>query len=425
MRVLKLLLHYNRDDLTRAALNNIPDCLVIDAASEHPFEHHNVIYLDENVGFTRHWNEVLQVLPLDEYDAVALLTNDIVLTQEALQAAIDRLEQIPRIGVIHVSCNSPHKAMEQQEGKDYTIVPFVEMVAPIFRTEVLQQLLPFDEQMMHGWGLDFDLGYQVRRLGYSCAVEHTHSMIHLGHKAYEDNLSTYKQKAGAEMNTRLTEKYGTNWRRDLFHMIGLTMVVCNEAHRLEEMIAYHRGIVDEICIFVQESTDNSEELARQLADRVLTGPCIGYCEPSRLPISLACNSWWQICLDADEYLTDDIIRDLREITHTGAGGYRLARRLILDDKNVWEGDQHYRLFQRDAVAFLSEIHTEPQPRKSALTLPYISIDHRKSLREQVQDEKRYEQIITKEYKNHPTRDAKLKLNVHLEMIRNGTLEDPT
>lgn len=422
MRILKLLLHYNKEDLTRNVLKQHPDALVIDAASDTPFQHDNVLHLHENVGFTRHWNQALSVINLDDFDAVALLTNDIVLSPEAFNAAVQRLESIPRAGAIHVSTNSPHNHMRQWKGRDYTVVPYVELVAPIIRTEVLKQLLPFDERFLHGWGLDSDLGWQIRRLGYSNLIEHTVTMQHLEHMAYRANLDEYKARAGKEMTEGLSAKYGPNWSRDLYHMIGLTMVIYNEAHRLEENIEHHRRHVDEIVIYVQESTDGTEELARKLADRVLYGPCKGYSEGDRLHASLACGSWWQILVDADEFLTDELLNDLREITHVQEGGYRLGRRLFLDGKMVWEGDHHYRLYQRDAVKFLDELHTEPQPTKKVLTLPYISINHIKSMKEQITDELNYEQIINTKFRNHPTRNAKLALNVHLADYRAGKIK---
>ena len=44
--------------------------------------------------------------------------------------------------------------------------------------------------------------------------------------------------------------------------IALTMVVCNEEEKLEEMLKYHAPLVDEIVIVVQESEDRTLEIAK-------------------------------------------------------------------------------------------------------------------------------------------------------------------
>lgn len=149
--------------------------------------------------------------------------------------------------------------------------------------------------------------------------------------------------------------------------LSLCMVVCDEGHRLAPMLAWHRPLVDEIVVVVQESDDATYAIACQYADVVIEHPRYGYCEASRREASEVATYDMQIILDADEQVTLPFARALPamlRLMQDGAPGWRLKRRFWRDGVKEFEGDAHYRLIHRANVVFLDEIHTEPQSRSA-------------------------------------------------------------
>lgn len=203
--------------------------------------------------------------------------------------------------------------------------------------------------------------------------------------------------------------------------IGLTIVAWNEGHRLAETIQLHRPLVDQVVVVVQQSPDNTLEVARQYADIVIEHPHYGYCEASRQAASDACACDWQLTLDADERLTPEFTAVMRSLTVQRPRGYRLRRRHYLDGSHHWEGDGQHRFYHRSNVVFLDEIHTEPQAKDWGKVETWgdpmwaIGIDHYKSMSEQLLDERRCQELLSDGGKlaNDPLRERKLALNVHL------------
>jgi predicted O-methyltransferase YrrM len=180
--------------------------------------------------------------------------------------------------------------------------------------------------------------------------------------------------------------------------ISLCMVVCNEAHRLAPMVAFHRPLVSEVVIVVQQSADATLEMARELADVVIEHPAYGYCEASRQAASDAARHDVQLILDADELLTPAAIAALPELVeqaYAARSGFRLRRTTYLDGAHQWTGDAHHRLVHRANVRYLDEIHTEPQGDWGRIpTWPGLAILHTKASAEQLRDDARVNALLT-------------------------------
>jgi hypothetical protein len=217
--------------------------------------------------------------------------------------------------------------------------------------------------------------------------------------------------------------------------ISLCMVVCNEAHRLGPMLAWHRPLVAQIVVVVQRSDDDTLAVACQLADVVIEHPRYGYCEASREAASHASAFDTQLVLDADEWLTLAFALGLpaaMDATRLGeVDGYRLRRTFWRDGRHEFTGDAQYRLIHRRGVRFLNEIHTEPQAKDwkrvptwggeqaagdGGVFLPeQLAILHVKTTEEQIRDELRCQELLSDggALAGDPLRDRKLALNVHL------------
>jgi hypothetical protein len=411
MKIAKLILDYQNRSLTENVLKIFPDAIVVNQGNN--YSYNNEIRLEENKGFTLGWNLAIQRI-LDDYDSFWLMNNDIVTGSECITELEKVLESHPRLGIVSPYCNSPHSLMHKKTQNSLRYTPFVEFVCPAIRKEVFAKIGYFDEVFSKGWGVEFDYCWKARRNGFSVGVYDLVGVNHLEHSTIDKvGREDYFSQAAYEMNTYLAEKYGNEWKAKLEEMIALNMVVCNEGNRLEEMIDYHRNLVDEIVIAVQESDDNTLDLAYQLADTVIPTKRSGYCESDRSIVSTSTNSEWQLVLDADEYLTEDFINVMREKKeHLG---YRLTRRLIEDGIFRFEGDMQHRFFHKSNVKFLDELHTEPQAKdwNWVTNYPFVSINHIKTLDETIADEQRYQHLLETTLRNDPLRERKMKLNIHL------------
>lgn len=423
MKIAKLILAYNNHDLTRNLLSTFPDALVVDNGSDTPVDYtDNVIRFDTNLGFLKGWNRAIERI-YNDYDAFLLMNNDI----ETAPVMADKLQWVmeskPRLGIVSPFSNSPHDVMHKKSPWYLRYTPFVELVAPLIRKEVFDAVGLFDESFEKGWGIDYDFCWQARRAGFAVGVFDLVGINHLEHKTIDLlGRDAYFQDAATQMNTHLTRKYGENWKQLIETMVGLTMVVCNEEKRLPDFFETHRGLFDEIVVAVQKSTDNSLEVCKQYADSVVETECVGYCEADRGLVSRTTFSDWQVCLDPDEYLTQDFIDIFRQVIHQqNYLGYRLTRRLIEDGEFRFEGDMQHRFYHRSNVHFLDELHTEPQARSWSRvgTFPFISINHIKTLKETLDDEYRYENVIETKYKGTSTYFAKKALNIHIRGMENN------
>lgn len=214
--------------------------------------------------------------------------------------------------------------------------------------------------------------------------------------------------------------------------IALCMVVYNEAHRIADTLDAAWPHVDQAVIVDQSSTDDTQmAIARWISNqargftpvdvKVIKDKHWGYCEPSRKKAHDATWADWILVLDADERISDQFAADIRRVNERSVSGsqktvgVRLKRSLWLSGAHHFTGDHQYRFFQRNAVKYLDEIHTEPQPlSKADIWSPtYVGIWHEKSWSEQIRDEQAYEGILKDQ---GASAQKKLDLNVHLKKL---------
>ena len=181
-------------------------------------------------------------------------------------------------------------------------------------------------------------------------------------------------------------------------MVSVIAVVCNEAERLPSFIQRARQYAGEIVLVVQESTDDTLLVAHDLADTVIEAPCLGFCEPHRRLAAEASTGDWLLLLDADEHLSPWCIEQLPTLMNGEYDGWRLWRLTDVEGK-VLENDWHYRLFNRNSVVFLDNIHSGPQPTSTARVgrTEKMAIFHRKNWIEQHADDERWKAVLRGEY----------------------------
>jgi glycosyltransferase involved in cell wall biosynthesis len=196
----------------------------------------------------------------------------------------------------------------------------------------------------------------------------------------------------------------------MIETVSLCTVVYNEGNRIYEMLKYAEPHVDEMIIVDQRSNDNTVSEIERFASttdkfvQILFDKHWGYCEPSRIKAHQNSIGEWVLVLDADERISDEFAADMRtfnDVEHPVMGksfykGCRLQRSLWISGVHSWTGDYQYRYFRRDAVNYLDEIHTEPQPtchNDRIYWRDYIGIWHHKTWAEQIRDEHAYLDII--------------------------------
>ena len=118
---------------------------------------------------------------------------------------------------------------------------------------------------------------------------------------------------------------------------------------------------DELIVVDKSSTDDSNAIARSIADRVVVVPWSPTVEETRALALSLCQHEWILFMDDDECLSAAAGRRIRaELENPQAAIYELAlRHYILgchDERAYYWPEHHVRLFRRGAISFCGTIH---------------------------------------------------------------------
>jgi len=197
--------------------------------------------------------------------------------------------------------------------------------------------------------------------------------------------------------------------------IGLMMVVRNEAKRIKECLEWHLPYVDQVVICDQESDDGTLEIVKECLTKwngdwqVITDKQWGYCEPSKQKAADLLITDWILYVDADEKFPQSFLEDMHEIVKTDKfDGFRFPRYNYFSVQVFGENvpikpkwitvlhpakDPQLRLTRRSLSIFPIYLHNRVRifradGKKYMQDLPF-PIEHRKTVTEQWDDEKRY------------------------------------
>ncbi len=127
------------------------------------------------------------------------------------------------------------------------------------------------------------------------------------------------------------------------HPLALSVVVVarNEARNLPRCLASVHGWVDEIIVALNNTTDESPEIAAGFAARVESVPWQGFRDTKNAALALAKHSW-ALCLDADEAVSPALRADIESFFASGAhqrfDGARFPRKVWFIDRWITHGD---------------------------------------------------------------------------------------
>jgi GT2 family glycosyltransferase len=179
-----------------------------------------------NVRMTRGFNAGLaNIYELANFDAVWFFTSDCYFTTKSdpIAVASRLLNENPDIGILHPSEHPDVKVCfdvkNSGKGSGIKIVSEYDFVCPLFTKQALETIgWYFNPELYHGWGIDYESSYLVRKAGMKVGIAHELIVNHETSKTYDLGLDhqygerhSFYNAAHTEMNAVLSNKYGPNW----------------------------------------------------------------------------------------------------------------------------------------------------------------------------------------------------------------------
>jgi len=135
--------------------------------------------------------------------------------------------------------------------------------------------------------------------------------------------------------------------------LSVVIVAKNEARNLARCLASVQGWVAEIVVALNNTTDDSEAVAKKSGAAVHHLPWQGYRDTKNAALALATHPW-VLSLDADEEVSPPLRAAIEEFFRGGSdkfSGARFPRRVWFIDRWIehgdWYPDLSLRLFRRD------------------------------------------------------------------------------
>lgn len=126
--------------------------------------------------------------------------------------------------------------------------------------------------------------------------------------------------------------------------LSVAIITFQEADRVERCLRSVQ-FADEILVVDSGSTDQTQQIARDLGARVVVHPFEGHIEQKNIALS-ECTHDWVLCIDADEWLSPELGQAIQHWlrTATGSKGLKMIRR------NLWLGRMtHFGVFGKASV----------------------------------------------------------------------------
>lgn len=178
--------------------------------------------------------------------------------------------------------------------------------------------------------------------------------------------------------------------------IAFALVAWNEGgenSRLDALLAHVRPYFSKIVVGVQQSDDDTLEIARRYADVVIEDIHHGYGDATFGPKLLPeCRTPWTLKVDADEFPSNDLLESLSNATwwadhKAKTRGVWIPFHSSVEGREYTEQHAHLRLFHT-SVGWPAALHSRPNIQDGVLwQTGYIR--HDRTLDELVQDYLRY------------------------------------
>lgn len=168
----------------------------------------------------------------------------------------------------------------------------------------------------------------------------------------------------------------------------------NCGERLEGLLSYVRPWFRNIVVAVQESPDNTLEVARKYADVVLEDAWQGRGDPSISRAAASVRTKYAFVISDDEWPSEDLLNSFQELVnelrHKGRDGAWIKFESWIDGFDFTQGDQHLRFWDNTKAKWPPEPHARPLTENTLLWETGF-IKHDRSLDEMMIDYvRRYE-----------------------------------
>lgn len=137
--------------------------------------------------------------------------------------------------------------------------------------------------------------------------------------------------------------------------LSVILITKNEAHNVVKCLD-SVSWADEIIVLDSGSSDNTVDLCRQYTSQVFTTDWPGFGPQKNRALNRA-TSDWVLSIDADEFLSPELIRKIQEIikNQQAKDAYKIKRITKFYGKYLhygdWKSDYPLRLFKRDTARF--------------------------------------------------------------------------
>ena len=150
--------------------------------------------------------------------------------------------------------------------------------------------------------------------------------------------------------------------------ISIIIVTRNEESNIRQCLETVRW-ADEIVMVDQASTDSTVKIAREFTDNIYIVEPKGYCEPDRITALEKASFDWVFCVDADERIPQELIREIKLIMSSDNveyDGYFIPRVNYIFGRQMkyggHKGDKQIRLFKKSRTTLSHKIHEPPMVR---------------------------------------------------------------
>ncbi|MFZ1721943.1 MAG: glycosyltransferase family 2 protein [Microgenomates group bacterium] len=156
--------------------------------------------------------------------------------------------------------------------------------------------------------------------------------------------------------------------------LSLVINTRNEARTLKSCIKSAQSLSSEIIIMDMESTDETVKIAKSFGAKVFTHPAVGFVEPARQAALNKATSDWILLLDADEKLTPELSKKIKELIKNPELSVIAIPRKNIIFKHWFKGAGYWpnyqiRLFRKKTVRWPTHIHAAPISKKTISYLP--------------------------------------------------------
>ncbi|MFC1711117.1 glycosyltransferase [Patescibacteria group bacterium] len=143
--------------------------------------------------------------------------------------------------------------------------------------------------------------------------------------------------------------------------ISAVMVIHNEEKRLEKSLKSFTHLVDEIIIIHDgKCTDRSISIAKKFTKKVFIKPFIGEAEPHRPFSYKTAKHNWILQVDADEYLSGRLQKNLFKLIRKKVDVYDLPW-VRLQKNKYFPGLYKRALFKKNKIYLIGAPHEHPKP----------------------------------------------------------------